>query len=251
MRRQLRDAAVVSPDFHLRLPRRLDGLAGKVVLVYCDGVAVPPEVVKAIAPGAAAVVPLYATHNDFAFDVADAHVWWLAMVRMHLPAGAPSLHVWGPEDAHLSGSVYDDPFTFTGVAGEFVAHPRDMVRLVAQQANASVAVVLHMLQSKAPRGSDCAARRALFRATLGVFLAHDAVFSLVLITEHNRDSGEFDRGERPCLLAPAELEALVRGELAANARGHRVAAIRAVPGEGHAARNLLMAVERSDNCCAG
>ena len=245
VRAMLMRNGVVANDFHLSLPCAVTR-ADSIAVVYVNGAQIPAAAVRAVSPSGMAIgiYSVVETAGYASWDGTgesklglrwwrDAHLWWELSVRRVIAAGR-SVHVWAPEDKEYQGTIYDWFFDTSVLASDFVVSTAD------HQVDAEI-VTFHMLLGKAK--SACTARHLLFLQALKKALQAASV-QQVIVTEHNRDSQQFDESH-PCVSSAGEIRAAVESVVnAPDVRGFRVESTQAIPGEGVHNRNYMLVVER-------
>ena len=107
----------------------------------------------------------------------DPHLYWEYMVKKYTKG--TSLHIWSPEEAHLVGSEYDDPFDKGITCQEFLSNKFN---------KRFDTIILHMIFGKC-RYDNLNQRKVLFRAIL---TKAKELGKTIIITDHNKESGQFD-----------------------------------------------------------
>ena len=131
------------------------------------------------------------------------------------------LHVWSAEDSQFKNSVYDWLFDTSATASEYL-----------DDEYAAESITLHMLLGKAV--GACEARAIQLKRTIVKALQSPRTRQII-VTEHNRLSGQFDLGANPCVLSPSELANLVT-----EATGKASPLATFIPGKAHSKRNMMI-----------
>ena len=231
VRRQLATPGIVSDYFHLSLPCAVVHPESFAV-VYVNGAQIPAAAIRAVHPLAMAVgiYSAVSRQDDLGgpFDwYQDAHTWWEYSVRRaQARAGGASMHVWAPEDKMYKGSIYDWHFDASATADENIANDA-----------AAESITMHMLVGKAAQGVSCAQRNRVFVDNVRHAVQSEQTRQII-ITEHNRESGEFPASTHPCALSSEELKLLVTHAL--DGSSALISKVQLLPGKGKRDRNMMI-----------
>lgn len=161
-------------------------------------------------------------------NIINPHPYWEDMVLRY--ANSPVLHIWSPEDRGLVGGKYDEPFDSGVEIQDFVQE---------KSVSDYESCVFHIIfgKNKTEPFSD---RKRIFTDALKK--AKEDEFKRLVITEHNKSSGQFEGGKT--ILNIEQLENITMDVLNSD---YEIEVRRDIPGMGRPDRNIILVIDKKDN----
>ena len=160
-------------------------------------------------------------------NIINPHPYWEDMVLRY--ANSPILHIWSPEDSGLVGGKYDDPFD-SGV---------EIQNFVKEGPTTEFeSCIFHIIfgKNKAESFSD---RKHVFTDALKK--VKESRFDRVVITEHNKSSGQFEG--KKTVLNMEQLENITMKVLDSD---YKISVRRDIPGLGRPDRNMMLVIDKKN-----